>query len=186
MMETRINLIGASGSGTSAVGRSLASALSLPHFESDDYFHTPSDPPFQQPRSADERCRLILRDLSPGTSWILSGGIVGWTPAPDLDFTCIVFLYVPTPIRIQRLRQRELERFGNRILQGGDMAKIHEEFIRWASRYDEGDIEGKTLATHEAYLRAQTCPVLEFREVLTVSMITKAVLEFLGASGEDA
>ena len=176
MAGIRINVIGASGSGTSTLGRSLASALSLPHFECDDYFHAPCDPPFQNPRPAAERYELIRRDLLPLESWILSGGVAGWSPYPQFDFTCIVFLYVDTDARIRRLRGRERERFGDRILAGGDMHVIHEDFIDWASRYDVGDIEGKTLALHEQYLKEQSCPVLKFRGELPLSDITDDVL----------
>jgi adenylate kinase family enzyme len=184
MAGIRINLIGASGSGTSTVGRSLASALSLPHFESDDYFHATSDPPFQNPRPAEERFELIRRDLLPDASWVLSGGIGAWSPIPVLEFTCVVFLYIPTPLRVERLRIREQQRFGDRILNGGDMHKSHDEFIAWASDYDVGGIEGKTLAIHEAYLNAQSCRVLEFRDVITVADITEKVIQSISRSGE--
>ena len=59
------------------------------------------------------------------------------------------------------------------------MHAIHEEFIDWASRYDAGDVEGKTLALHEAYLKEQHCPVLEFRGELSLSDITREVLQSL-------
>ncbi|MEZ6058398.1 MAG: hypothetical protein R3C01_16985 [Planctomycetaceae bacterium] len=176
MAEYRIHVIGASGSGTSTMGKSLASALAIPHFDSDDYFHAPTDPPFQSPRPAEERCEMICRDVASETSWVLSGGIVGWLPCPELDFTCIVFLYVPTQARIERLRLRERMRFGHRIDEGGDMHDTHKEFIDWASRYDAGDIEGKTLAQHEAYLLSQRCTVLEYRGVQTVAEITASVV----------
>lgn len=180
MAEYRINVIGASGSGTSSLGKSLASALAIPHFESDDYFHAPTDPPFQSLRPPEERYELICRDLGSEANWVLSGGIVGWLPSPRLNFTCIVFLYVPTPVRIERLRLRERTRFGHRVDEGGDMHDTHEEFIDWASRYDAGDIEGKTLALHEAYLRNQPCTILEYRGVETVPHITASVLRSIG------
>ncbi len=176
MAGIRINVIGASGSGTSTIGRSLAGALSIPHLDSDDYYHAPTDPPFQKWREPEERNRLMRRDLSKDGNWVLSGGTMGWTPCPKLDFTCIVFLYVPTAVRMERLRQRERERFGSRILEGGDMWSTHQEFLDWASRYDVGDIEGKTLARHEEYLHAQHCAVLDIRGVLPVSQVTAAVL----------
>jgi len=177
MAEYRINVIGASGSGTSSLGKSLASALAIPHFESDDYFHAPTDPPFQSPRHPEERYELICRDLGPEANWVLSGGIVGWLPSPKLDFTCIVFLYVPTSTRIERLRIRELARFGSRIEEGGDMHDSHKGFIEWASRYDLGDVDGKTLAKHETYLLNQRCTVLTYRGINTVSDITANVLQ---------
>ena len=179
-MEFRINVIGASGSGTSTLGQSVAFALGIPYFDSDDYFHAPSDPPFQRQRSAEDRYQLVCRDLRPDTSWVLAGGIVDWVPSPILNFTCIVFLYVPTTVRVERLRHRERMRFGHRIEQGGDMHGTHEKFLDWASRYDTGDIEGKTLARHEAYLTKQQCPVLKYHAVSSVSDVTISVLQSIG------
>ena len=179
MKAIRLNVLGASGSGTSTVGRALASKLSIPHFECDDYFHGPSDPPFQNPRSARERAELIERDLQHAPSWVLSGGIAGWEPEPRLEFTHIVFLYVPVKLRLERLRQRESERFGERIEPEGDMFQIHQDFLEWSSRYDAGDVEGKTLAVHTAYLAEQTCPVYEFGGEKSVNDIVEATLELL-------
>lgn len=184
--QIRINVIGASGSGTSTLGKSLAATLAIPHFESDDYFHIPTDPPFQCPRPAEERCELISRDLKPEANWVLSGGIVGWIPYPPLSFTCFVFLYVETAVRVERLRRRERIRFGHRIEHGGDMYDSHEEFINWASRYDTGNIEGKTLARHKAYLLSQSRPVLEYHGERAVSEITESVLQFIRGTGNSA
>lgn len=179
MKKHRINVLGASGCGASTVGRALATALGVPFFDCDDYYHAASDPPFQNPRSPQERYALITADLDRTRSWVLSGGTAGWTPCPQLDFTLIVFLWAPTHVRIERLRRRERERFGKRVLEGGDMHETHEAFIEWASRYDQGDVEGKTLAQHEAYLAAQTCPVLEFRGAIPVGQITEQILTAL-------
>jgi len=71
-------------------------------------------------------------------------------------------------------------RFGHRIDEGGDMHDTHEKFLEWASRYDIGDIEGKTLARHEAYLTKQQCPVLKYHGVSSVSNITISVLQSIG------
>jgi adenylate kinase family enzyme len=161
------------------VGRAIAAALAVPHFDSDDYYHAPSDPPFQFPRSPEERYALILADLSPTAGWVLSGGVAGWEPYPELDFTLIVFLWVPAEIRIERLRRRERQRFGRRVDPGGDMHIAHEEFIAWAGRYDAGDVEGKTLARHEAYLKEQTCRVVELRGDEPVGQMTDALLHAL-------
>ena len=177
MNQIRINVLGASGSGASTIGRQLASALALSYFDADDYFHAPTDPPFQRPRSAQDRFELITQDLSPHSNWVLGGGMAGWEPCPRLDFCWMVFLYVPTELRVERLRRREYERFGERIKSGGDMHLNHEEFIQWASRYDIGDVEGKTLARHETYLSQQACPVFEFRGQMSRESIVERVLQ---------
>ncbi len=179
MDRVRINIIGASGSGTSTLARTVAAALAVPCFESDDYYHAPSDPPFQRPREPQARHDMITGDLTPHPSWVLAGGVGGWSPAPALDFTLVVLLWVPTQERVRRLRLRERERFGERLAPGGDMHANHEAFIDWASRYDTGDIEGKTLQRHEAYLGSLTCPVLGLRGERPLDTATSAVLAAL-------
>ncbi len=172
----RINVLGASGSGTSSLGRALAGRLSIAHFESDDYFHAESDPPFTRPRGAEDRYARMMADLGSVESWVLSGGVAGWSPYPELDFTMIVFLVVPTEVRLERLRARERARFGARVLAGGDMFELHEEFIAWAAGYDAGDVEGKTLSRHEAYLAEQRCPVRVVRGVRALAEIADEVM----------
>ena len=56
------------------------------------------------------------------------------------------------------------------------MYEAHEAFIDWASRYDEGDRDGKTLKLHEEYLAIQTCSVIELRGTQTPLQATKAIL----------
>ncbi len=84
------------------------------------------------------------------------------------------------------MRPRERTRFGTRILEGGDMLETHKEFIDWASRYDVDEIDGKSLAGHEAYLKNQQCPVLEFRGERDVSEIMGFLLRTIRGHGSDA
>lgn len=174
-MSHRINIIGASGSGASTLGRALSDALAVPCFDADDFYHEPSDPPFQKQRSPADCSALIRATLSADSSWVLAGGIDGWASDADLGFTLIVFLSVPTEDRMDRLRRRESERFGDRVLPGGDMHASHQEFLDWASRYEIGDVEGKTRARHEAYLARQSCPVLRLDGLLPIARLVELV-----------
>ncbi len=177
MNDTRINILGASGSGTTTVGRRLAKALSIPFFDSDDYYHLPTDPPFQKQRSLESCRQLISRDLPPTANWVLSGGVAGWLHDLDLRWTTVVFLYVPVEMRLQRLRRRESARFGSRIQEGGDMQDTHREFMQWTSRYDVGDQPGKSLPKHEQYLASLTCPVMRFAGEQSPRDIVDAILD---------
>ncbi|MDX2198577.1 MAG: adenylate kinase [Phycisphaerae bacterium] len=188
MAPHRVNILGASGAGASSLGRALAEALRAPYFDCDDYYHEPSDPPFQRRATPESRHARLVGDLGRQASWVLAGGVAGWEPYPQLGITQFVFLWVPPAVRIERLRRREQGRFGARVLPGGDMHGQHEEFVAWAARYDAGDVEGKTLARHEAYLAQQNCPVLEIRGEVATEEALRRVLAALatGVADRDA
>jgi adenylate kinase family enzyme len=76
-MIHRIHILGASGSGTSTLGRALAGRLQYPHFDTDDYFWLPTDPPFTHRRERTERAQLLMGDLTAHEAWVVSGSLCG-------------------------------------------------------------------------------------------------------------
>lgn len=179
MKMPRIHITGAAGSGTSTLGKLLANKLHVEHFETDDYFHVPTDPPFQIQRSPEDRLQLITKDLLAHNKWVLSGSVMDWGNSPAFNFDAIVFLYVPLEVRIERLRQREKSRFGDRILEGGDMYEEHQEFIDWASRYEKGDVEGRTLQKHKDYLESVKSRGLSIEGDFSTDQQLERILSFI-------
>jgi adenylate kinase family enzyme len=152
---------GASGAGVTSLGRALADALAVPHHDTDDYFWQPTTPPYRVMRDISERLRLMREVFLPRADWVLSGSLDGWGDPVVPHFDLVVFLSTPKELRLQRLRAREARHFGaDAVAPDGWRHKETEEFIEWASRYDEGDREGRNLARHQAWLAAMLCPVL--------------------------
>lgn len=177
----RVNILGASGTGKSTLAALLAERLGVPHFDGDDYYHLPTDPPFREQRTPEARCALLERDLAGLDAWTLSGGVATWTPAPAIHATLLVFLWLPPAIRLERLERRERERYGARILPGGDMASDHAEFLAWTRGYEDGTAEGtNTRPLHEEALRRASCPVLRLCGAMPSDEALTRVLEALG------
>jgi adenylate kinase family enzyme len=157
MKTCRIHITGASGAGVTSLGRALADALAVSHHDTDDYFWRPTTPPYREPREVSERLRLMREVFLEGPDWVLSGSLDGWGDPIIPLFDSVVYLYAPTAIRLQRLRAREARRFGP------DAVGLHhriEEFIEWASHYDYGTREGRSLQRHQAWLTALPCSAL--------------------------
>jgi len=74
----RIHLVGASGAGTTTLGRALAARLGAVHFDTDDFFWLPTDPPFEKIRERAERQALLGVALAREPAWVLSGSLCGW------------------------------------------------------------------------------------------------------------
>ncbi|UWU71429.1 hypothetical protein N2602_13065 [Bradyrhizobium sp. NC92] len=67
----------------------------------------------------------------------------------------------PREIRMKRLRTREAAHFGaDAVAPGGWRHGETEDFVEWASHYEAGDREGRSLAKHEAWLSGLPCPVV--------------------------
>ena len=156
-----IHLFGASGSGTTTLGRALSQRLQYTHMDTDDYFWLPTDPMFTKKRPAQERIDLIRADIGAAARGVvLSGSLVGWGDELIPCMTLAVRVVTCADARIKRLRMREYARFGERICEGGDMYAQHQEFLDWAARYDTGDETMRSKAQHDAWQKMLPCPVV--------------------------
>ena len=161
MKSRRIHVTGASGAGVTTLGRALADALALPHHDTDDYFWKPTTPPYREQREVDERLRLMREMFLPRADWVLSGGLGGWGDELIPNFDLAVFLRTPHELRMQRLRAREAAHFGlDTVSPGGWRHQETEAFIEWASHYEDGTREDRSLTRQEAWLAKLPCPVL--------------------------
>ena len=163
MTARRIHLVGASGSGTTTLGRALAQHLRIPHFDTDTYFWFPTDPPFARIRPVEERHALLAPDLA-GDAWVLSGSLCGWGDIYIPRFDLVVFLAVPADVRLERVRARERERYGDRIAPGGPMHAKSIAFLAWVASYEDGSPPERSRRMHEAWLAALPCPVLRLED----------------------
>ncbi|MEL6517874.1 MAG: hypothetical protein AAFQ39_09160 [Pseudomonadota bacterium] len=159
-MDYRIHILGASGTGTSTLGRALASALGLQAFDTDDVFWQPTDPPFTTKRPVPDRLRLMEELFLPRPNWVLSGSFVSWGDPIVPRLTHVLFLTAPAGPRLARLRARERQRYGPRIAPGGDREVAFKGFLDWAMSYDQPDFEGRSRPAHERWLDALPCPVI--------------------------
>ena len=163
----QILIVGASGSGTTTLGHAIAKRLSWKHLDLDDDYWVATSPPFQHKRDPAERLHRLLADLRSAPDAVASGSPVGWGEPLEDAFDLVVFLYVPAGLRLQRLQTREVQRYGQ-----ADPA-----FLLWASQYEEGPPEGRSLAKHLAWLTGRKCPVLRIEGDTSIDERVDSVLE---------
>jgi adenylate kinase family enzyme len=179
-MASRVHILGASGSGVTTLGRAISEEVGCAPMDSDDYFWLPSDPPFQQTRSREERLALLRADLEQHDSWVLSGSLCGWGDPLIPLFDLVVFLWIPPETRLARLAERERRRYGEEALApGGRMHKTHRTFMEWAASYDSGDLSMRSRQRHEQWMQALPCPVLRLEGEGTVAEHLREVVRFL-------
>ncbi|MBQ2953200.1 MAG: shikimate kinase [Clostridia bacterium] len=160
-MKHVIHLFGASGSGTTTLGRALGEALGFTHMDTDDYYWLPTDPAFTQKRPIPERLAMMNADIDAAEKGaVISGSLTGWGDPLISRFTLAIRVVTAADLRLERLRTREYARFGQRICPGGDMHQAHLEFIAWAAQYDTGDVTMRSRACHDQWQAELPCPVL--------------------------
>jgi adenylate kinase family enzyme len=161
-----INIFGASGSGVTTLGQALSKKLDYAYFDSDHYFWFPSDLPFTERRPPEERNALINREMAGNESWILGGSVINWNNNWQFDLS--VFLYIPQEVRLQRLKDRELERYGDIIYTDRERNRLYNEFIEWAQGYDELITNSRSLHSHKNWMNKLETPLLVIEGDTTV------------------
>jgi adenylate kinase family enzyme len=178
----RVHILGASGSGTTTLGGALAEQLAVPCHDTDAFYWLPTDPPFREKREVSERCRRLRAALSQSESWVLSGSLCSRGHQFVSDFTTVVFVELDPAIRMARLREREIRRYGvERLQPGGDLHAEHLAFIRWAAKYEEPHSDGRSRAVHERWLAElpATCQVLRVRSERPVDELARVMSDRL-------
>ncbi len=175
-MYTRIHILGASGAGTSTLGRELTRVLPHVHLDSDDYFWEQ-----KYSKQTDVAARLIKvkQDLCRKEPWILSGAVCGWGDELRPFFDLVIYLWVPSELRLERLRAREFERYGSEVLPGGNKYEDMQTFLDWAALYDRAGIEVRSKVLHEEWMSVLECPVLRMEGDLTTIERVETVLSYM-------
>ncbi|MGI6336663.1 MAG: AAA family ATPase [Eubacteriales bacterium] len=148
-----IIIFGANGSGKTTIGRELARILGFKHIDHEDYAFHKSDIPYTNPRTEDECIELMLTDIEKYGSFVLSAvtGDFGDEIVPLYDLA--VYLNAPHGLRMERIKQREIDRFGDRVLEGGDMFERQQEFHSF--------VTARNLARIEKWAETLNCPVIQ-------------------------
>lgn len=176
MKIKRIHILGASGSGTSTLAKALSEKLDYVHFDTDVYYWLPTEEPFTEVRELEERQKQLMNDLLNTEAWILSGSLCGWGDVFIPYFDLVVFLWIPTEIRIKRLIERQRSRYGKEIEPEGNRYHSNLNFIDWASKYDDGGLEIRSKALHEQWISNLNCKVLRIEEdILLDDKVTRVL-----------
>jgi len=98
---------------------------------------------------------------------IVAGSVCGWGAPLEDAFDLVVFLSLPTALRMQRIEARELARYG----------RADPAFMAWAAQYDEGVMPGRSRARHDAWLAERTCRVMRFDGDQAISDRVQAIVQ---------
>ncbi len=135
-------IIGPSASGKTTLGKKVAELLDFPYFDVDDFiwrFDTPEL--YTVMYSRDEKISRLKNAIAPYEYFVMAGSMSSFHQAFDDYFSMMVFLYVEPETRVQRANERAIQRFGNRVLKGGDMYESNQNFLKKIRRYETEKVD---------------------------------------------
>ena len=174
-MYNGIAISGLNGAGKSTLAHVLAKKLHYFEIDVEDYYfpeqrssrinalegRTSADVsfiPYLSPRAKSEVEFAIRKDINCNPQFVLSGVSLNWSESILSQIDIVFYLHVPLSERLRRIRSREAQRFGSRILPGGDMYEQHNEFLNKIENRSEQEITRS--------LENISCPVIDVEEIL--------------------
>ena len=173
-----ILICGLNGTGKSTLGRMLADRIGYEFIDNEDLYFpkTNAGYVFSNPGSKEEAVRLLEEKIDKNSRFVFAAvkGDYGDKLLALLDH--IVLIEVPKQIRRQRVRNRSFNRFGERILPGGD---LYDKEAAWFSLTDSRpeDYTAKWLET-------VNCPVIHVDGILPVQQNVDYLVSALEQCGD--
>jgi len=118
-MIQRIAIVGGNGSGKTTLGKALAGLLGWKAMDVEDYYFKPSSIPYAAPRTKEEVMQLLLADMKAHKQFVFSSVNCDYGPEINRLYDCVIYLQVSKEIRLARVKQRAVDMFDNRVLDGG-------------------------------------------------------------------
>ena len=170
-----ILICGLNGVGKSTLGKMLAGRLDWTFIDNEDLYFPKTDRTYaySSPRGKAEVIRLLEERIEPDRRFVFAAvkGDYGDKLLSLLD--CIVVIDVPREARLARVRERSLQKFGDRILAGGDLGEKENAWFALVESRPEDYVEKWLATVDRPVIRVDgTLPIEENVEYLA-SVVTK-------------
>ena len=153
-MGTGIIVCGLNGAGKSTVGKALAKKLNFHFIDNEELYFPKTDPhyTYASPRTRKEVEQILFREIKAHQDFVFASvkGDYGETIYPFFQYA--VLLDVPRDIRLQRVKERSFQKFGSRMLHGGDLYEQEEKFFDL--------VKSRAKNTVEEWVQSLSCPII--------------------------
>ena len=170
-----INIFGSSGSGTTTLADALAKHYQCHHIDVDDFMWENSDPPFTIRRDNETIKKMINLELNREENIVISGALVNIYDELKQKIDLFIYMNLDIETRVKRINNRELDRFGKRVLPGGDLYEKHQNFLDWVSDYEHNPDYLRSRRQHLSWLEDVTSPILRITDELSIEELVKIV-----------
>lgn len=154
-MGIGIMVCGLNGAGKSTIGKALAKKLHFYFIDNEELYFPKTNPNYiyASPRTRKEVEQLLFSEIKTHENFIFASvkGDYGKVSAPFFQY--VVLIHVPKDIRIQRVKNRSFQKFGNRMLYGGDLYEQEKRFFDFVESRAENTVEEWVQSLHQPIIR---------------------------------
>lgn len=124
---------------------------------------------YASPRTRKEVEKLLLHEIKTHKDFILASvkGDYGEDIYSLIQYA--ILLDVPKNIRLKRVKKRSFQKFGNRMLLGGDLYEQEENFFHFVESRDENIVE--------EWVKSLKCPVIRMDGTKSIDENTNFIME---------
>lgn len=153
-MGTGIIICGLNGVGKSTTGKALAERLNFHFIDIEDLYFPKTDPNYiyASPHTRDEVEKLLFSELKAHENFVFTSVKGDYGEAIYPFFQCSILIDVPKDIRMQRVKNRSFQKFGKRMLPGGDLYEQEERFFDLVKSRAENAVE--------EWVESLNCPII--------------------------
>ena len=170
-MSIGIMVFGLNGSGKSTLAKALSYEIGYKYMDIEDYVFKNSDIPYSLQRTRDEYIYMMEEDIRKHKNFVMAAvrGNFG-DPITSL-FKLAVFIDVPYDIRVKRVEDRMVVKFGDRVKVGGDMYESEMIFLDF--------VKNRKMDKLNVWKESLKCPVISIDGTLAVSENVALVKEYI-------
>ena len=170
-MGIGIIVCGLNGSGKSTIGRALSEKLRFHFIDNENLFFPKIDSNYiyASPRSREEAVKLLMNEVRIHENFVFAAvkGDYGKEILPFYQYA--VLIDVPKDIRLSRVRNRSFQKFGNRMLPGGDLYEREEAFF---------DMVGSRTDNYvEEWVQSLNCQIIRIDGTKPTDENTRLIIE---------
>lgn len=168
-----IIICGLNGSGKSTLGKILAEKLHFHFIDIENLYFpkTNSNYIYASPRTREDVAERLLCEIRTHENFILASVKGDYGEELYSFFQCAILLDVPRDIRLQRVKDRSFQKFGNRMLSDGDLFEQEEKFFRF--------VESRNESTVEEWVKSLKCPVMRIDGTKSIDENTNLIITFM-------
>lgn len=168
-----IIVCGLNGTGKSTLGKVLAEKLDFYFIDIEDLYFpkTDSNYMYTSPRTRKEVEMLLLQEVKTHKNFVLASvkGDYGKNIYSFIQYA--VLLEVPKDIRLQRVKNRSFQKFGDRMLLGGDLHEQEEKFFRFVESREENIVK--------EWVKSLKCPVIRIDGTKSIDENANFIMEYI-------